>query len=206
MSESLISQPLIWLAGVAAVVAFGLAVALRREQLLRAKVDERLRDYAATASDWYWETDAEHRFSFLSERRRPIGIDIRTRAGKTRREIALDATTEAEKWAAHYALLERHEPFRNFVYSVAADDGTARYVSVSGRPVFDKRGRFQGYRGTGTDITTRQRAADELKRINERYDIAVRQAGIWDWDLVANSVYYSPRFKELLGYGDKEFD
>ncbi len=205
-TSPLFAELFAWLAIAALIGAAVLAVALRREQIRRARIDERLRDYAATASDWYWETDVEHRFTFLSQRRRPVGIDIRTRVGKTRRELALDASTEAEKWAAHYTLLERHEPFRNFVYSVAADDGTPRYVSVSGRPVFDKRGRFQGYRGTGTDVTTRQRAADELRRINERYDIAVRQAGIWDWDLVANSVYYSPRFKELLGYGDKEFD
>jgi len=186
--------------------AAGLATAWHYERRRRMRVEERLNDYAATASDWYWETDGAHRFSFLSERRRPIGVDIRTRIGKTRRELALDTVTEPEKWTTHYALLELHEPFRSFVYCVGADDGSVRYVSVSGRPHFDRHGRFLGYRGTGTDITERQRTADNLRRSNERYDIAVRQAGIWDWDLIGNAVYYSPRFKELLGYGDKEFD
>jgi len=191
---------------VASLLAIAMAFAWRREYARRVRVEERLSDYSATASDWYWETDAEHRFTFLSDRQRPIGVDIRTRAGKTRREIALDAAADPAKWAAHYALLERREPFRSFHYSVAADDGTVRHVSVSGRPFFDKRGRFLGYRGTGTDVTKRQRVAENLRRSNERYDIAVRQAGIWDWDLIGNAVYYSPRFKELLSYGDKEFD
>jgi len=193
---------------IALIVLFAacVATAWHYERRRRLRVEERLNDYAATASDWYWETGPEHRFSFLSERSRPIGIDIRTRIGRTRRELALDAQTEPEKWAAHDALLERREPFRSFVYSVGAADGGVRYVSVSGKPHFDRHGRFLGYRGTGTDITERQRTAENLRRSNERYDIAVRQAGIWDWDLIGNAVYYSPRIKELLGYGDREFD
>jgi PAS domain S-box-containing protein len=192
-------------AGLLAVL-IGVAAALRRERTRRRATEERLRDYAATASDWYWETDTEHRFRFLSPRRAPVGIDPGSRLGRTRREIARNADLETAKWDEHEALLNRHEPFRNFVYSVAAEDGSARYVSVSGRPVFDKHGRFLGYRGTGTDITARHKAEEDLRASNERYDMAVRQAGIWDWDLVTNTVYYSPRFKELLGYGEREFD
>lgn len=183
-----------------------IAIALRHERIQRRATEERLRDYAATASDWYWETDAGHRLSFLSPRRMSIGIDPHSRLGTRRRDFALDVQSDPGKWAEHEALLDRHEPFRNFEFSVPAEGGGVRYVSVSGRPVFDKSGGFLGYRGTGTDITDRHKAEEELRASNERYDIAVRQAGIWDWDLRTNKVYYSPRFKELLGYGEREFD
>jgi len=41
-----------------------------------------------------------------------------------------------------------------------------------------------------------------LEESEERYEVAVIGAneGIWDWDISANRIYYSPRFGELLGY------
>jgi len=58
------------------------------------------------------------------------------------------------------------------------------------------------------DISERQRAERALQRSEERYALAERGAndGLWDWDLAANRVYLSPRFKEMLGLRDSEID
>jgi len=53
----------------------------------------------------------------------------------------------------------------------------------------------------------KERAAEEaLRRSEERYDLAVNgaDAGIWDWDLNSDTVFYSPRWKSLLGYDSAE--
>ncbi|TFZ00526.1 response regulator [Ramlibacter henchirensis] len=51
-------------------------------------------------------------------------------------------------------------------------------------------------------------AANQALRTSEaRYQLAVRgsSAGLWDWDMPAGTMFFSPRFKALLGYTDEEF-
>ena len=47
---------------------------------------------------------------------------------------------------------------------------------------------------------------EELKKQKDRYQNAINgsQDGIWDWDLTDNSVYFSPRWKKMLGYNEDE--
>jgi PAS domain S-box-containing protein len=120
--------------------------------------EQRFRDYADTASDWLWETGPDHRFIYLSEQIAAIGIDAARRIGSKRGQFATDIDEEPEKWRLHLATLDAHRPFRGFVFRMAADDGSAHYVAVSGKPVFDAEGRFLGYRGVGSDLTASVRA------------------------------------------------
>ncbi len=124
--------------------------------------ETRLRDYVQTASDGYWETGLDHRYTFITSRIHSEGFDHQTLLGLRRHDLGADTEREPEKWAAHAATLDRHEPFQDFVYLTKIRGDTA-YLSVSGKPVFDERGEFQGYRGTTRDVTEKIIAEGKLR-------------------------------------------
>src|ERR1700730_1479119 len=107
----------------------------------------KFRDYAETASDWFWETGPDYNFTLLTEN--AFGSRAADRIGTACWDHALDLETEPEKWRLFRASLDSRQPFRDFVYRGLSGNGSPMYVKASGRPVFDAEGQFRGYRGTG---------------------------------------------------------
>ncbi len=131
------------------------------EIALKIAVD-RLRDFAESASDWFWEMDQDLRFTFVSERfENLMGHRIVDVIGKQRSEIA-DTSQAVGLWTAHQADLLARRPFKNFVYPLKLSDGRVAYCSASGVPVYDKDGNFTGYRGSASNITERKQMEKRL--------------------------------------------
>jgi PAS domain S-box-containing protein len=120
--------------------------------------EQRFKDFADAASDWYWEMGPDLRFSYFSER---LGKEMDHQKmgllGKTRQELGKPQIDD-EKWTAHLDTMDSHNAFKDFEYGITTDTGEKVFLRVSGTPVFAEDGEFLGYRGTGTNITERKEA------------------------------------------------
>jgi PAS domain S-box-containing protein len=159
--------------------AVGMAFAtrlLRHQLFLDSQLgssEQRFRDYADVASDWYWETDSEHRVIFVSERfysllSAKVNDAIGARADELFRVYAYD-----DDKSDATALTERR-PFRDLHLCLPRRDGGTSYCSMSGKPHYDASGRFLGFRGVGSNITAVIHDALVLRQAKERAEIANR--------------------------------
>jgi diguanylate cyclase (GGDEF)-like protein/PAS domain S-box-containing protein len=132
----------------------------------RRESEARLRGLINLAADWYWQTDAGHAFTRLEGQRIAGGDkDLARRLIGTRR---WESGLEAEGgWDAHRALLEARKPFHDVLMWRQTADGTKRYVSVSGEPLFAADGAFAGYHGVGRDVTRQKRGEHMLRLEHE---------------------------------------
>jgi diguanylate cyclase (GGDEF)-like protein/PAS domain S-box-containing protein len=148
--------------GVAAIVS-EITGRKRAEDALRLS-EQRFRDFATSASDWLWETDAEHRFTWFSPNVAELaGVAPEWHYGKTRREIMAPGV-DPELVEAHWQVLEAHVPFRDVEYLRRGPESDA-WMSASGVPIFDEAGRFRGYRGVGRNISDRKSVEAELAHL-----------------------------------------
>ncbi|MEO7742773.1 MAG: diguanylate cyclase, partial [Usitatibacter sp.] len=134
----------------------GQLMARRQAEAAMRESEARFRSLIELSSDWYWEQDAELRFTTLSRGiedalHRPLQDFI----GKPRWDIDL-LDVSPQEVEAHKQLLIRHEPFRDFEYGLRDASGQIRYISASGEPILDEQGIFRGYRGVAKDMTKRR--------------------------------------------------
>ncbi len=132
--------------------------------------EHKIRDFAELASDWFWETDSEHRFTWISESGNAYVNEQRPRyLGNRRWDMGGRHEEEDEIfWDEHRRQLDRREAFRGFRYC-SVNSGQEMWIEINGKPVFDINGRFMGYRGSGRDIT-------EQYRQQRRIEAALRRA------------------------------
>jgi diguanylate cyclase (GGDEF)-like protein/PAS domain S-box-containing protein len=174
------------------VIGFRLDITERKtaERELAAS-EERFRSLLAMSSDWYWEQDENFQFSRISGGMSlATGVDPAQRIGSPRWEIPYLGISK-EQMDEHRRTVEAHEPFRDFQYAYAIPSGEIWWVSISGEPVFTSDGKFNGYRGVGSNITEKRRAEAQIRELAEydfltglpnrmllsaRFDFALRQA------------------------------
>ena len=133
---------------------------------------ERVRDFARSASHWFWELDASLRFTYLAtETAEEGGVHPDVFLGLTYRETEPESVSEAQ-WSAYDATLAARQPLNDFRYSRVFPGESRRWLSVDARPFFGQDGTFLGYRGTGRDITDVVEAQAEVEAARQRAERA----------------------------------
>ena len=128
------------------------------ERRLRAN-KERFQDFAETASDWLWETDANLTITYLSDQSGDLlGPDTGTLIGQDFCDV-FEETSNAP--TSLVTILQSQRKFRDVTCLVCHAAPGTMHVQLSGRPRFDDAGTFVGFRGTASDIT--QRLQSDLK-------------------------------------------
>lgn len=126
---------------------------VRERTIALQESESRFKDFAEVSADWFWETDENFRFTFISATNSESnGIDTEQYYGRTRREIGIRGVSDTDM-QVHEATLEAHLPFADFKYHHVRPNGTRLHINSRGKPVFDSNGKFTGYRGTGQNIT-----------------------------------------------------
>jgi PAS domain S-box-containing protein len=131
--------------------------------------EERFRHLSELASDWYWEQDAEFRFTaFAGASFRDYPQLATTLVGQRRWDSKLIHISPQEM-AAHRAVCEAHQAFRDLEYKTISDSGKVSWLTISGTPIFDSDGNFSGYRGSGRDITERKLAEFAMLESEQKF-------------------------------------
>lgn len=124
--------------------------------------ERRFRDYASSASDWFWELDENLRFVELPDSLSSAGFGSdKSWIGKTHWELE-GADLSDPKWARHMEDMQAHREFRHFRMKYRLPDGRIRKLELSGVPYFRADGSFRGYRGVASDITDAVRTEERL--------------------------------------------
>ena len=137
------------------------------EQALQ-EVEKRYRDVVDASGEYVWETDAQWRYTYLSERVESVlGYPRAALLGRTPREfMPLGEARALDAWFERNA--QEGQPFHGLQHRSIARSGQVIWQQVSGMPVRDAQGLLAGYRGTGADITASKLAEDRIQYLATR--------------------------------------
>ncbi len=87
-------------------------------------------------------------------------------------------------------------------------NGEIYYAIAHIDPIFSRKKNIIGYIGTEEDITEIKKQENIIQENEHRLKLALEgnRDGIWDWNILTNEVYFSPRWKEMIGYSDDEIE
>ncbi len=182
-------------------------------------LDERIRALHASedrlalvmrgTSDGVWDWDLRRNTTYFSPRYRELldysdeqefrlMFQFRTSLHPEDRDRTLAALDAAQQQHADGRFDE--------TYRLRCRDGSYRWFRGRGQIQRDEGGDAYRFAGSLSDISSQRAVEKALRESEETFYYAVRGSsdGIWDWNVLENSYYISPRYRELLGYTEEE--
>ncbi len=178
----------------------------RLRELLTAmgQSEERYRELVEGANSVILRLDLRGRVTFCNAYgQRFLGYDQGGMLGRSLAELIEPQARQGELAELLDAISQSPESNRCLVRENRRRNGEPVWIAWAMRAVRDPDGQIREIQCIGNDVTERRRAEEALCDSQERYALVAKGAndGIWDWDLRTNTVYFSPRYMEILGYG-----
>jgi PAS domain S-box-containing protein len=163
--------------------------------------EQRFQDFAQSASDWHWELNPDLRYTFVSDtvthitNRQPDWY-----SNLTLNDI-IDRHFDRDEWQPFFDAFDARCAFNNLVVRRVDVDGSEKWISLNGLPVFDAEGNFECFRGTASDVSEIIKIQESLRRSEARFRDFAEAASDWFWETDAGHTYtdVSGRFTELTG-------
>jgi len=150
----------------------------KRTEQLKAS-EQRFKNFAETASDWFWEIDSEHCFSHFSGGAAGQKMQIHELSAENieGQDISFIYQLVVEGSFPTWHNMVEQLYARTAFYNVEIEfeskiSGKKVWTSLSGFPVFDELKNYRGFRGTGKDVSIAKTRELELKKANEQAQAA----------------------------------
>ncbi len=164
------------------------------------------RELLKNISDWLFEVDTHGDYTYCSDSVLEfLGFSADELIGKSLFDfIPKDEATRVKNIFALHIL--NKEPIVKLEIIYLHKDTHQITVVTNMIPILDAKGDVFSFQSIAKDITEKKNSEKETKILEERLELAMNGSndGIWDWNIVDNSVYFSPRWKEMIGYRDDE--
>ncbi len=203
------NKPLVWLVGSTIILLLATVLVLVINNLQRRKTEEalresekRFRDLANLLPQPVFECAGDGRITFAnqfafqefkySNEDLSQGLNI------------FSMVVESELARENMLKMIAGEPTGN-LYTAVRKDGTFFPIAIYSSIIFKEK-KSAGLRGVILNLTDIKGAGEILRRSQERWEFALEGSGdgVWDWNLETNETFFSRRWKEMLGYSEKE--
>ncbi len=182
----------------------------RADKVRLVHLTERLKLAARAADLGVWEWDAiEQRAIWDARALEMYGLKADEFTGRPEEWInRVHPDDRARADAAVQSVVRGVNSFQQEFRIIRATDGSVRYISSSAIAERDDQGRLHRIIGTDRDITVERETTQELQKLNDRLQLALRSSkyGVWEYDVAAGRRHWDERVLEMYGLRPEQFD
>ncbi len=183
---------------IAALRQVSLKRAEREEQFATRRIQQRaediLFDYEQTGQGWFWETDRRGAITYVSPSvAQLLGHEAGALLATPFAELFMQSgkALDGERTLGFH--LNARSAFQDLVLRAATEE-RERWWSVNGRPIYDEYKNFQGFRGSGSDLTEKRRSEQNASRL-AHYDSLTGLANRFQMSQTLEKILAAPAAK-----------
>jgi diguanylate cyclase (GGDEF)-like protein/PAS domain S-box-containing protein len=179
---------------------------LKGSELDIKKSEKRFKDLVELLPEIVIETNTEQKITFANRSFFEVFGYYEEDLQKSLYISEILTPSDFKKSSEKISLLVSGQKTESSEYTAIRKDGSTLPILVSSIAIYDENNSFMGFRSIIVDITKRKEEEERLKELEERWEFALEGSGdgVWDWDFDSNKVFYSRRFKEILGFEEYE--